>query len=123
LEFFSQIENACRIRVAAIDFNLKALLAEAENRQIEAGKQRGLDHAGDDAEPDAKPWNGRHGLFLVVAAERFAPPPMVAVALGGAATSRLSQLRLCDAQLYGAARRCRRAKATFTPIRNREFAQ
>ncbi len=49
---FPQFEDARRIGVPAVDFDSKPQLAEAENRQIKSGEQRGLDQAGDDAEQD-----------------------------------------------------------------------
>ena len=67
-----QFEYPRGIGIAAIGLELQAQLTEAEDRQRETGKQRGLDDAGNDAQPDPNGGNGRHGLF----------PELAFVALG-----------------------------------------
>jgi hypothetical protein len=41
IRIFPQVKDARRILVPAISLNLQTQLAEAEDRQIQAGKQRG----------------------------------------------------------------------------------
>jgi hypothetical protein len=48
----AQFEDPRGIAVAGIGLELQAQLTKAEDRQIETGKQRGLDHAGNNAQPD-----------------------------------------------------------------------
>src|ERR1700733_16295814 len=49
----AQLQHLDGVFVAAIGFDLKPKQAEAEDGQVEAGKQRRLDDTGEDAEPGA----------------------------------------------------------------------
>src|ERR1700730_12833446 len=60
---FPQVKDARRILVPAVSLDLQTQLAEAKDRQIQAGKQRGQRDAGDNAKPNPDTWDVRHGTF------------------------------------------------------------
>src|SRR5580704_12012385 len=67
---FPQVEDARRILVSAVDFDLQTQWAEAEDRQIQAGKQRRQGDAGDNAKPNPDAGDVRHGTFSCKVSER-----------------------------------------------------
>jgi hypothetical protein len=60
---FPQVKDARRILVPTVSLDLQTQLAEAKDRQIQAGKQRGQRDAGDNAKPNPDTWDVRHGTF------------------------------------------------------------
>src|SRR5262249_12974417 len=60
----AQVEDARGVGIAAVSLKLQAQLAEAEDGEVEPGKQRRLRYAGDNAEPSPESGDGGHGCFL-----------------------------------------------------------
>ena len=69
----AQFKHARRIGVAGICLELQAQLTKAEDRQRKAGKQRGLDDAGNDAQPYPYVGKGQHGRIPELVGTRNSP--------------------------------------------------